>query len=42
MIKFLDGRTNVEYEFSKIKENYYINTSVDNEVFIFKNINGED
>ena len=41
-IKFLDGRTNVEYEFSKIKENYYINTSVDNEVFIFKNINGED
>ena len=41
-IKFLDGRTNAEYEFSKIKENYYINTSVDNEVFIFKNVNGED
>ena len=41
-IKFLDGRTNVEYEFSNIKENYYINTSVNNEVLIFKNINGED
>ena len=41
-IKFLDGRTNVEYEFNNIKENYYINTSVNNEVFIFKNINGED
>lgn len=41
-IKFLDGRTNVEYEFSKIKKNYYIITSFNNEVFIFKNIDGED
>ena len=41
-IKFLNGRTNAEYEFSKIKENYYIEASINNEVFIFKNINGED
>ena len=41
-IKFLNGRTNAEYEFSKIKENYYIEASINNEVFIFKNIIGED
>lgn len=40
-IEFIDGRTGESYDFSDIKEEYYINVSYSQRCFLFKNIRRE-